>query len=78
MVEPVGACVHELPESSLNSTKYSVICVNPVLVGAVHVKLTCVFPCVPVKSVGIPGRPKVTPGTGELYGPDPTIFTALT
>jgi hypothetical protein len=43
-VEPVGNGVHGPEEFVLRSTIYPVIGVPPVLVGAVHVNITCAFP----------------------------------
>jgi hypothetical protein len=78
-VEPVLTGVHG-PEGSvlLYSTKYPVIGVPPLFVGAVHVKETCALPAVPVKFVGLLGVVNVSPITMLLYAPVPAIFTAAT
>jgi hypothetical protein len=75
-VEPVLTGVHG--PMLLYSTKYPVIAVPPLFVGAVHARETCALPDVPVKLVGLFGVVKVDPGTMILYGPNPIGFLAAT
>jgi hypothetical protein len=56
-----------------------VIAEPPLLVGAVHVRATCVFPAVPVIAVGAPGTPTgVTPLEALEKLPVPTALIAAT
>ena len=76
-VEPVLTGVHG-PEGLvlLYSTKYPVIGVPPLFVGAVHVRAACPLLDTPVKFVGLLGVVNVSPITMLLYAPVPSIFTA--